>query len=252
MPCNRLSPGGGYPNMPCRFPGPHLRGKFRGICSGGSPIPHLRGKLRGSGPGPQPRGKLRGIQSWTTTKGEVEGIRSRPTAKGEVEGDPVQDHNQGGTWGGSGRGGACSRGVETPPADGYCCGRYASYWNAFLFLFIFTLNFCVCRSQLRLRLGWRYCYVLRKLGWRRWTSSGKNISKRSQLHVSISVKITTFVYVFKLSKPFILPIAAITKELRWNEISDWRMEPTHLQNKVTLHLPVRPRFERLSFLTIIT
>ena len=22
--------------------------------------------------------------------------------------------------------------VETPP-DGYCCGRYASYWNAFLF-----------------------------------------------------------------------------------------------------------------------
>ena len=39
-------------------------------------------------------------------------------------------------------GGACSKGgllwkgggVETPPkADGYCCGRYASYWNAFLF-----------------------------------------------------------------------------------------------------------------------
>ena len=21
----------------------------------------------------------------------------------------------------------------TPPEDGYCCGRYASYWNAFLF-----------------------------------------------------------------------------------------------------------------------
>ena len=31
-------------------------------------------------------------------------------------------------------GGACSRGVWRPPpkADGYCCGRYASYWNAFL------------------------------------------------------------------------------------------------------------------------
>ena len=31
-------------------------------------------------------------------------------------------------------GGACSWGgclVETPP-DGYCCGRFASYWNAFL------------------------------------------------------------------------------------------------------------------------
>ena len=38
-------------------------------------------------------------------------------------------------------GGACSGGVcvETPPkADGYCCGRYASYWNAFLF----TLSDC--------------------------------------------------------------------------------------------------------------
>ena len=31
-------------------------------------------------------------------------------------------------------GGVCSPG-RTPPieADGYCCGRYASYWNAFLF-----------------------------------------------------------------------------------------------------------------------
>ena len=23
-------------------------------------------------------------------------------------------------------------GTGTPPADGYCCGRYAFYWNAFL------------------------------------------------------------------------------------------------------------------------
>ena len=30
-------------------------------------------------------------------------------------------------------------GVENPPgADGYCCGRYASYWNAFLFRKIFA------------------------------------------------------------------------------------------------------------------
>ena len=48
------------------------------------------------------------------------------------------------------RGCACSRGgllggcllrgegVETPlKADGYCCGRYASYWNAFLFFDLF-------------------------------------------------------------------------------------------------------------------
>ena len=33
------------------------------------------------------------------------------------------------------QGGACSRGVWRPPpkADGSCCGRYASYWKAFLF-----------------------------------------------------------------------------------------------------------------------
>ena len=30
--------------------------------------------------------------------------------------------------------GVCSRGVPGgDPRDGYCCGRYASYWNAFLF-----------------------------------------------------------------------------------------------------------------------
>ena len=40
--------------------------------------------------------------------------------------------SQGGAcWGRSARGGG---GVKTPPkSDGYCCGRYASYWNAFLF-----------------------------------------------------------------------------------------------------------------------
>ena len=29
-------------------------------------------------------------------------------------------------------------GPGTPPGDGYCCGRYASYWNAFLFLITFA------------------------------------------------------------------------------------------------------------------
>ena len=39
--------------------------------------------------------------------------------------------------------GACSQGgclVETP-RDGYCCGRYASYWNAFLF------SWCTYKDQ---------------------------------------------------------------------------------------------------------
>ena len=42
----------------------------------------------------------------------------------------------GGAWS---RGGVCSGGGTGPrgvyggdPPDGYCCGRYASYWNAFL------------------------------------------------------------------------------------------------------------------------
>ena len=53
--------GGWYPSMPCRFPGPHPRGKFRGIWPGGG------------SPGPHPRGNLRGIWSMPTPKGELEG-----------------------------------------------------------------------------------------------------------------------------------------------------------------------------------
>ena len=40
-------------------------------------------------------------------------------------------------WGGSGPGwvrGPRGGGDPPLPEDGYCCGRYASYWNAFLFL----------------------------------------------------------------------------------------------------------------------
>ena len=122
MPCSRSPGGGWYPSMPCRFPGP------------------------------QPRGKL-----WETW--------SRPTAKREIEGDLVQAHSQGGCWGGSGQGvesalggpalGGCllwgvpalGGGVpalegmwrDTPTCDGYCCGRYASYWNAFLLYYKFNI-----------------------------------------------------------------------------------------------------------------
>ena len=89
-------------------------------------------------PDPHPRGKLRGITS-------------RPTPKGEIEGDQIQAHTQGGHWGGSDPGphprgklrGIRSRptptgeieGDQVQPPDDYCCGRYASYWNAFLFSF---------------------------------------------------------------------------------------------------------------------
>ena len=78
---------------------------------GGLQAHNQGGSWGGSGPGLHPRGELRGIWSRPTTKGELRGIWSRPTPKGEVEGN----------WPGP------------PPPDGYCCGRYASYWNAFLF-----------------------------------------------------------------------------------------------------------------------
>ena len=87
-------------------PGPHPRGKLRGIRSRPTPKGEIQGdqiqahtqggNSGGSDPSPHPRGKFRGI-------------RSRPTPKGEIQGD--QD--------------------QTPPDD-YCRGRYASYWNAFL------------------------------------------------------------------------------------------------------------------------
>ena len=48
----------------------------------------------------------------------------------------LQAHTQGGSWGGSGWGVPAPGGVETPQ-DGYCCGWYTSYWNAFLFQVIF-------------------------------------------------------------------------------------------------------------------
>ena len=101
--------------MPCRFPGPHPRGKFRGI--------------------------------W-----------SRPTAMEEVEGDLARGVCSGGCLlqGVPAPGGACSRRVPAPggmPAPGgacsggmetlrygYCCGRYASYKNAFLYLRYFRVH----------------------------------------------------------------------------------------------------------------
>ena len=71
---------------------------------------------------------------------------SRPTPKGEVEGNQVQAHTQGGNCGGSGPGPhprGKLRGIWSsppPPPDGYCCGRYASYWNAFFFSCSFCQN----------------------------------------------------------------------------------------------------------------
>ena len=57
--------------------------------------------------------------------------------------------------GGSGLGGACSGGSGPggvpggDPPDSYCCGRYASYWNAFLFSrSILLLTLLGCERQM--------------------------------------------------------------------------------------------------------
>ena len=110
---------GWYLSMPCRFPGPHPRGKLRSLARGG-----LKAHTWGS-PGPHPGGCL--------------------------------------LWGG-----ACSRGVcsgcvcvETSH-NSYCCGWYASYWNAFLLSFDLTLpvNLNVVSYH---ELGEIYCKLFRNL-----------------------------------------------------------------------------------------
>ena len=133
------SQGGSGPSMPCRFPGPHPRGNFRGIWlgEGRSPGPHPRGKLREIWSRPMPKGEVEGdlVQvhtqggSWGESgpcphpRGKLRGIWSRPTPKGEVEGDLVQAYTQGESWGGSGP----SPQPGPHPHCGYCCGWYASY-----------------------------------------------------------------------------------------------------------------------------
>ena len=101
-----VCPQGGWGGIPACLAG------FQAHTQGGS----LGGSGPGGSPGPHPRGKLRGI--WPR------GV-SRPTPKGEIEGDLVKAHSQGGSWGGSGwgcllpggcllQGGACSWGVPAP------------------------------------------------------------------------------------------------------------------------------------------
>ena len=101
-------------------------------------------------PGPHPRRKLRGL---------ARGV-SRPTPGGGSPGP-----HPGGCllWGGACSRGVCSGGVyvETPH-NSYCCGRYASYWNAFLLSFDLTLpvNLNVVSYH---ELGEIYCKLFRNL-----------------------------------------------------------------------------------------
>ena len=104
--------------MPCRFPGPHPGGKL-GRSGRGLSRPTPKGAVEGD--------LARGV-SRPTPKGEVEGDLargvSRPTSGG------LQAHTQGG--------GSIPACTETDHPDGYYCGQYVSYWNAFLLCVILT------------------------------------------------------------------------------------------------------------------
>ena len=83
--------------------------------------------------------------SQACVKNSFQGV-ARPRPGGDLlEGYPgpggVQVQAQGGC---PGPGGCVSQYAlrqttpPPPPADGYCCGQYASYWNAFLFLSMYS------------------------------------------------------------------------------------------------------------------
>ena len=103
---------------------PTPRGEVRGLARGVSrPTPREGlGGLAGGSLGSHPGGRLGGLArgrgvSGPTPRGEVGGSGwgvSRPTPGG------VSQH--------------ALRQTPHPPADGYCYGRYTSYWNAFLFI----------------------------------------------------------------------------------------------------------------------
>ena len=80
----------------------------------------------------------------------------------------------GGVW--SWEGGTWSQGVPggAPPPDGYCCRRYASYWNAFLFgnaccffrdgvvwafLMLWNGSFCILVKNFRTKTLHRHCFL---------------------------------------------------------------------------------------------
>ena len=108
---------------------PTPRGKLRGLACGGSPGPHPGGKLRGLAWAP--RGEVEGSGLGELQAHTQRGI-SRPTPGGGL-----QAHTQGSPQVGIP---ACTE-ADTPlPADGYCCGWYASYWNASLFYALLSGN----------------------------------------------------------------------------------------------------------------
>ena len=109
-----LSTGGWHPSMPCRWY-PSMPAGLQGV------YPSMLCRY----PDPHPGGSLRGLA----------GGVFRPTPRGEVQGSGQEGSP------GPHRGGGSQHALrQTPTPDGYCCGWYASYWNAFLFCYVANSN----------------------------------------------------------------------------------------------------------------
>ena len=89
------------------------------------PMGRLRG-LAGGSPGLYPRG-------WGVWPGGF----SRPIPRGRLRGLARGPQAQAQAWGvlqAQAQGGVSQHALrQNPPADGYCCRRYASYWSEFLY-----------------------------------------------------------------------------------------------------------------------
>ena len=95
-----------------------------GSGQGGCLQAHTWGKVGGSGWGGRSPGPyLGGLQActWGDLQAHTQGV-PRPTPGGS-SGPPA--------------GGVSQHALRPLTADGYCCGRYAFYWNAFLFTLVY-------------------------------------------------------------------------------------------------------------------
>ena len=106
--CLDLDPGGGW-GSGWGVSRPHNQGRLGVWLRVGSAQAHIRGSFPGPHPGsPGPYWGVERVSRPGQAGGSVQAL-------GEVGCFPT-----------------CSEADPPPPADGYCCGRYASYWNAFL------------------------------------------------------------------------------------------------------------------------
>ena len=54
--------------------------------------------------------------------------------------------------------------TRPPPEDGYCCGRYASYWNAFLFTLISSFSCEKPQKKTYIEYSLEKCRILSRTG----------------------------------------------------------------------------------------